>query len=70
VIRIRRPFLKSKPGRALTRATLLFPYTPFGEMFGFQALPFYFFPLLAAIVGMYIFIAEGGKKIFYRKITF
>jgi P-type Mg2+ transporter len=77
VIRTRRPFLKSKPGRALTwatllvtGATLLFPYTPLGAMFGFQPLPFYFFPLLAVIVGMYIFTAEAAKKIFYQKITF
>lgn len=77
VIRTRRPFLKSKPGRALTWATLivtgvtlLFPHTPLGAMFGFQALPLYFFPLLALIVGLYIFTAEAAKKIFYRKITF
>jgi Mg2+-importing ATPase len=43
VIRTRRPFLKNKPGKALTRATvlvtvatLLFPYTPLGEMFVFS----------------------------------
>jgi Mg2+-importing ATPase len=77
VIRTRRPFLKSRPGRALTWATvmvtgvtLLFPYTPLGPMFGFQALPLYFFPLLALIVGLYIFTAEAAKKIFYRKVTF
>ncbi len=77
VIRTRRPFLKSKPGRALTWATLivtgvtlLFPYTPLGPMFGFQALPLYFFPLLALIVLLYIFTAEAAKKIFYQKITF
>ncbi len=77
VIRTRRPFIKSKPGKALTLATLfvtiatlLLPYTPLGEMFGFQVLPLYFIPLMAAIVGIYIITAEGAKKIFYRRITF
>jgi P-type Mg2+ transporter len=77
VIRTRQPFFKSKPGKALTfatlfvtLATLLIPYTPLGEMFGFQVLPFYFIPLMGLIVGMYILTAEGAKKIFYRRITF
>lgn len=77
VIRTRRPFLKSKPGKALTlatllvtAATLLLPYTPLGAMFGFQVLPFYFIPLMAVIVGIYIFTAEVAKKIFYRRISF
>jgi len=76
VIRTRRPFHKSKPGRALTwatliviGATLLFPNTPLGPMFDFQPLPLYFFPLLAVIVGLYIFTAEAAKKIFYQKMT-
>ena len=69
VIRTRQPFFKSKPGKALTLATLfvtiatlLIPYTPLGELFGFEVLPFYFIPLMAVIVGMYIFTAEGGQK--------
>ncbi len=77
VIRTRRPFFQSKPGKALTLATvlvtivtLLIPYTPLGAMFGFKTLPLYFFPLLAVIVGMYIFTAEAAKKIFYQRITF
>ena len=77
VIRTRQPFFKSKPGKALTLATLLvtiatllIPYTPLGELFGFEVLPFYFIPLMAVIVGIYIFTAEGAKKIFYRKFQF
>jgi len=54
----------------VTVATLLFPYTPLGAMFGFKALLLYFFPLMALIVGMYILPAEAAKKIFYRRITF
>jgi P-type Mg2+ transporter len=77
VIRTRQPFFKSRPGQALTFATLfvtlttlLVPFTPLGEMFGFQALPFYFIPLMGLIVGMYIITAERAKKIFYRRISF
>jgi Mg2+-importing ATPase len=51
-------------------ATLLIPYTPLGEIFGFEVLPLYFIPLMIVIVGMYILTAEGAKKIFYRKFQF
>ena len=77
VIRTRQPFFKSQPSKYLTLATLLvtgvtliFPFTPLGELFGFKPLPFYFLLLLAGIMGMYIFSAEAAKKIFYRKIKF
>jgi Mg2+-importing ATPase len=77
VIRTRQPFFKSQPSKYLTLATLMvtgvtliFPYTPLGELFGFKPLPFYFLLLLAGIMGMYIFSAEAAKKIFYRKIKF
>jgi Mg2+-importing ATPase len=77
VIRTRQPFFKSRPSKYLTWATLLvtgvtliFPFTPLGELFGFKPLPFYFLFLLGVIMGMYIFTAEAAKKIFYRKMTF
>jgi P-type Mg2+ transporter len=77
VIRTRQPFFKSRPGKALTlatllvtMATLLLPYTPLGAIFGFKPLPFYFLPLMALIVGAYIFTAEVAKRIFYRRSTF
>ena len=77
VIRTRQPFFKSRPSKYLTLATLLvtgvtliFPFTPLGELFGFKPQPFYFLLLLAGIIGMYIFSAEAAKKIFYRKIKF
>jgi Mg2+-importing ATPase len=75
VIRTRQPFFKSQPSKYLTLATLMvtgvtliFPFTPLGEVFGFKPLPFYFLLLLAVILVMYIFTAEVAKKIFYRKI--
>jgi P-type Mg2+ transporter len=77
VIRTRQPFFKSQPSKYLTMATLLvtgvtliFPFTPLGELFGFKPLPSYFVLLLAVIMGMYIFTAEAAKKIFYRKMKF
>ncbi len=77
VIRTRQPFFKSKPGKALTLATLfvtiatlVIPYTPLGEIFDFEVLPLYYIPLMAVIVGMYVLTAEGAKKIFYRKFQF
>ncbi len=75
VIRTRQPFFKSKPSKYLTLATLIvtgvtliFPFTPLGELFGFKALPFYFLFLLTVILGMYIVTAEVAKKIFYQKM--
>jgi Mg2+-importing ATPase len=72
IIRTRRPFFQSRPGRYLVWATvtvavmtLLIPYLPFGSLFGFRPLPLSFFMLLAGIVGAYILAAELAKKAFY-----
>jgi Mg2+-importing ATPase len=77
VIRTRQPFFKSRPSNYLTRATLIvtgatliFPFTPLGKLFGFKPLPFYFLFLLTVILGIYIVTVEAAKKIFYRKISF
>jgi Mg2+-importing ATPase len=77
VIRSRRPFFRSKPGKYLQIATfsivgltLIFPYTPVAGIFGFCPLPL---PLLLAIgfiILLYIFTAEIVKNIFYRKVKF
>jgi Mg2+-importing ATPase len=72
VIRSRRPFFKSKPGKYLLRATLLIitftlilPYTPLAHPFDFSELPVLFLSLLGAIVGLYVFAAEMTKRIFF-----
>jgi len=77
VIRTRRPFFKSKPGKYLLVATLavavialLLPFTPVAAIFGFQQLPVYFLAFLAAIVAAYVVTAEVAKRIFYKKIRF
>jgi Mg2+-importing ATPase len=74
VVRSRRPFFKSKPGKYLSVATLLivgitllFPFIPVGKIFGFRPLPISFFLLMGLIVILYIFAAEIAKKMFYKR---
>jgi len=76
VIRSRRPFFKSRPGKyllvatmAVVAAALIFPFTPLAKIFGFVPLPMSFLMLLAIIIGLYILTAELAKKIFYQKIS-
>lgn len=72
IIRTRRPFFKSRPGRYLMAVTLLvgattfiLPYTPLSEPFGFTRMPIYFLVIVIVIVAAYIVTAELAKKIFY-----
>ncbi|MCX5845485.1 MAG: magnesium-translocating P-type ATPase [Deltaproteobacteria bacterium] len=76
VIRSRRPFFKSRPGKHLfvatlviVLATLIFPYTPIGPIFGFVPLPVSFLMMMGLIVILYILMAEFVKKVFYKKIN-
>jgi len=73
VIRTRKPFFQSKPGKALFWTTLAvavailsFPYSFLGPLFGFVPLPAEFFPVLAIILVLYITSAELAKKLFYK----
>jgi Mg2+-importing ATPase len=77
VIRSRKPFFKSRPSKYLLMTTLLvvivtviLPFTPMGEIFGFPRLSISFHLLLAVIVVFYIVTAEITKTIFYQKIKF
>jgi P-type Mg2+ transporter len=77
VIRTRKPFYRSKPGKALLWSTLavialvlILPYTPLGGILGFTPLPLIFFPVLAIILLCYILATEVAKHLFYaRKIN-
>jgi P-type Mg2+ transporter len=76
VIRSRRPFFKSRPGKYLSLATvavviaaLLFPFTPARTLFGFVPLPLSFLIMMGLIVIFYIVAAELAKKIFYRRVN-
>lgn len=73
VIRTRKPFFQSKPGKALfwttlavAAAILIFPYSFLGPLFGFVPLPTAFFPVLGIILLLYITSAELAKKLFYK----
>jgi P-type Mg2+ transporter len=74
VIRSRRPFYRSAPGRYLVLATLgsviatlLLPWIPLGRLFGFAPLPLSYVVLLYLIIMLYVVAAESVKRIFYRK---
>ena len=77
VVRTRKPFFKSIPGRHLLTATLLvisativLPFLSAGNLFGFTPLPISFLALMGGIVVLYIISAEVVKKIFYKKVKF
>jgi len=77
VIRSRRPSFKSRPGKYLLTATLLIvvvtlivPFTPFAEIFGFSPLPIVFLLFIGIIVFFYIIAAEITKTIFYKRVKF
>jgi Mg2+-importing ATPase len=77
VIRSRKPFFKSRPSKYLFMATILvvivtliLPFTPLGEIFGFSRLPIAFLLLVAIVVLGYIISAEMVKAVFYEKVKF
>jgi Mg2+-importing ATPase len=77
VVRSRKPFFKSAPGKYLLMATLLivgvtfiFPFTPLGNVFGFQPLPVWFLLAVGVIVVLYIIGAEIAKSVFYKRVKF
>jgi Mg2+-importing ATPase len=77
VIRSRKPFFRSQPGKYLLIATLsifavtlILPFTPLAGIFGFSPLPIHFLLLIGLIVLCYIFTAEIVKKWFYKRVKF
>ena len=77
VIRSRKPFFRSRPGKYLLAATMLigvvtvsFPFTPFAVPFGFKPLPISVILIIGAIIGLYILTAETIKRIFYKRVKF
>ena len=77
VIRSRKPFFKSRPGKHLLAATLLiagvtlgFPFTSFATIFGFEPLPISVILIIVIIVGLYILTTETLKKFFYKRVKF
>jgi Mg2+-importing ATPase len=77
VIRTRKSFFRSKPGKYLLIATLLiivvtilFPFTPLAELLGFQPLPMTILLVIGMIVVFYILAAEMAKRSFYKGVNF
>jgi Mg2+-importing ATPase len=77
VIRSRKPFFRSRPGKYLLMttlsvfaATLILPYSPIAALFGFGPLPISILLLIGLIVLFYIITAEITKKVFYKKVKF
>lgn len=75
VIRTRKPFFKSAPGKHLSIATmcsmaaaLIIPYTPLSGLLGFTRIPVWILLVIAAIIACYIISAELVKKWFYRTV--
>ncbi len=75
VIRTRKSFFKSIPGKYLLMATLLvvgvmliFPFTPLVKLFGFSRVSIRFLLVMGIIVVSYIIVAEIAKKLFYRSL--
>jgi Mg2+-importing ATPase len=76
VVRTRRPFFRSRPGRVLLVSTLvliptafLIPYLPHIAVLGFVPLPFSLLTALAAITLLYVLATELMKRSFYRRFA-
>jgi Mg2+-importing ATPase len=77
VIRTRKSFFRSKPGKYLLTATLLIiavaiilPISPLAELLGFQQLPINILLVIGIIVALYVLAAEITKRFFYKRVTF
>jgi Mg2+-importing ATPase len=75
VIRSRKPFFRSRPGKYLLIATMsivaitmILPFSPLGKIFGFGSLPVTTYLLILLIVAVYIITAEITKTIFYKRV--
>jgi len=76
VVRSRKPFFHSLPGRYLSIATLLtvavtllLPYTPLARALELSPLPPSFLLVMGLIVILYVIAAELAKRVFYARAT-
>jgi P-type Mg2+ transporter len=74
VVRTRRVFYRSRPGRVLWVSTLVLsllalaiPYLPGAELLGFTPLPWPLLAGLLSITALYVLAAELLKRSFYRR---
>jgi P-type Mg2+ transporter len=52
----------------IVAVTIITPFTPLAELFGFRAVSVLYLFVVAIIVSLYIVTAEIVKKIFYKTI--
>ena len=76
VVRTRRPFYRSRPGRLLlvstagvTVLTFTLPYLPFAEALGFVTPTPALLASLVAITCLYVVATEGTKRVLNRRLT-
>ncbi len=76
VIRTRKAFWRSRPGRLVVATTLtvvavgaLLPLSPLAKELGFDHLPLRFFAALTAMVAVYLGLVELAKREFYNHMA-
>jgi Mg2+-importing ATPase len=76
VVRTRRPFFRSRPGKllwistlAVSLVTLTVPYLPFVQFMGFTPLPAWVMVALVILTALYVVAAEIAKKFFYQRVA-
>ncbi len=75
VLRTRRPFFRSRPGRllalsslAVAALTLAIPYSPIAGLLGFDGPAPALLAALAVITALYVAATEATKRFFYRPV--
>ena len=75
IVRTRKPFFRSRPGRTLLIATLAIvavtiglPYSPLNRVLGFVPLPLPVLLILLLITALYVTTSEVTKGIFFRRV--
>jgi Mg2+-importing ATPase len=76
VVRTRRPFYRSRPGRLLVvttglvvALTFVLPFLPGSEVLGFVPLPPVVLATMVAITLLYVAATEAGKAALYRRVS-
>jgi Mg2+-importing ATPase len=76
VVRTRRVFFRSRPGKLLLVSTLIFigvtlvlPYLPFNYLFGFIPLPAPLMLMMIGLTALYVLVTEIAKRFFYKSMT-
>ena len=76
VVRTYRPFYNSRPGRlflystlAVMVMTIVLPYLPYADTFGFVPLPMTLMGTLLLITAFYVAVSEAIKRLVYRQAS-